>query len=49
MIDTSPALALVLVAGFCALTILLGSRLYRRALLHTSGSLTWRRALRMGE
>ncbi|GGK56699.1 ABC transporter permease [Ornithinimicrobium pekingense] len=44
-----PALALALVAGFCALTILLGSRLYRRALLHTSGSLTWRRALRMGE
>lgn len=44
-----PALALVLVAGFCALTILLGSRLYQRALLHTSGSLTWRRALRLGE
>jgi ABC-2 type transport system permease protein len=44
-----PALALVLVAVFCALTILLGSRLYQRALLHTSGSLTWRRALRLAE
>jgi ABC-2 type transport system permease protein len=44
-----PALALVLVGVFCALTILLGSRLYQRALLHTSGSLTWRRALRLGE
>ena len=44
-----PTLALVVVAVFCALTILLGSRLYRRALLHTSGSLTWGRAFRLGE
>ena len=44
-----PALALGLVAVFCALTIAVGSRLYQRALLHTSGSLTWRRALRLAE
>lgn len=44
-----PALALALVGVFCTLTILLGSRLYQRALLHTSGSLTWRRALRLSE
>lgn len=42
-----PALALALVVAFCALTIVLGSRLYQRALLHTSGSLTWRKALRL--
>lgn len=40
-----PALALVLVAVFSYLTIHLGSRLYRRALLHTAGSLSWRRAM----
>jgi ABC-2 type transport system permease protein len=40
-----PALALVLVALFSYLTVHLGSRLYRRALLHTSGSLSWRRAM----
>lgn len=40
-----PILALVLVLLFCALTIWLGSRLYQRALLHTSGSLTWRKAM----
>ncbi|AXH96996.1 ABC transporter permease [Ornithinimicrobium avium] len=44
-----PAVALALVVGFCALTILLGSRLYRRALLHTSGRLSWRKALRLAE
>ncbi|MFK5633512.1 ABC transporter permease [Ornithinimicrobium sp. LYQ103] len=40
-----PALALVLVLAFCFLTIALGARLYQRSLLHTSGSLSWRRAL----
>ncbi|RIK14191.1 MAG: ABC transporter permease [Acidobacteria bacterium] len=44
-----PAVALALVVAFCAVTILLGSRLYRRALLHTSGSLSWRKALRLSE
>ena len=44
-----PTLALVLVAAFSGLTILVGSRLYRRALLHTSGSLSWRKALRLSE
>lgn len=42
-----PAVALAIVAAFCAVTILLGSRLYTRALLHTSGSLSWRKALRL--
>lgn len=40
-----PALALVLVLAFCLVTIALGARLYQRSLLHTSGSLSWRRAL----
>lgn len=40
-----PTVALVLVAVFSYLTIHVGSRLYRRALLHTSGSLSWRRAM----
>lgn len=40
-----PILALVLVVLFCAVTIWFGSRLYQRALLHTSGSLTWRKAM----
>jgi ABC-2 type transport system permease protein len=39
-----PLLALGLVLVFCAVTIWLGARLYQRALLHTSGSLTWRKA-----
>lgn len=42
-----PILALVLVLAFCGLTIWLGARLYERALLHTSGSLTWRKAMAM--
>ncbi|GAA4879161.1 ABC transporter permease [Serinicoccus chungangensis] len=44
-----PVLALVLVVVFCALTITLGSRLYERALLHTSGSLSWRRAMALSK
>lgn len=44
-----PTLALLVVAAFSGLTILLGSRLYQRALLHTSGSLSWRRAFQLGE
>lgn len=40
-----PLLALALVIAFCAVSIALGARLYERALLHTSGSLTWRKAL----
>lgn len=40
-----PVVALLLVLGFCLLTIRLGARLYQRSLLHTSGSLTWRRAM----
>ena len=40
-----PIVALLLVLGFCLLTIRLGARLYQRSLLHTSGSLSWRKAL----
>lgn len=39
-----PIVALLLVLAFCALTIWLGARLYSRAVLHTSGSLSWRKA-----
>lgn len=44
-----PLLALVLVLLFCAVTIWFGSRLYQRALLHTTGSLTWRKAMSLKE
>jgi len=44
-----PILALVLVIGFCALTIAFGARLYERALLHTSGSLSWRKAMTLAK
>ncbi|WP_022923285.1 ABC transporter permease [Serinicoccus marinus] len=40
-----PALALLLALAFCGVTIALGARLYERALLHTSGSLSWRKAM----
>ncbi|MFX0537572.1 ABC transporter permease [Ornithinimicrobium sp. Y1847] len=40
-----PVVALVLVLAFCALTISFGVRLYRRSVMHTSGTLTWRKAL----
>ena len=42
-----PVAALALVLVFCAITIWLGAKLYRRTVLHTSGSLTWRKALTM--
>lgn len=44
-----PLVALALVTVFCALTVALGARLYQRSLLHTSGSLSWRRALTLTE
>ncbi|WP_298748542.1 ABC transporter permease [uncultured Serinicoccus sp.] len=44
-----PVLALALALVFCAVTITLGSRLYERALLHTSGSLSWRRAMSLSK
>lgn len=44
-----PALALLLALAFCALTIALGARLYERALLHTAGSLSWRRAMSLSK
>ena len=40
-----PVVALLLVVAFCYLTIRLGARLYQRSVMHTSGSLTWRKAL----
>ena len=44
-----PALALLLTLAFCTLTIAVGSRLYRRSLLHTSGRLSWRKAWTTGD
>ena len=43
-----PAVALLLTLAFCAVTILAGARLYRRALLHTTGRLSWRKAWSAG-
>lgn len=42
-----PALALLAALAFCAVTIGLGARLYQRALLHTSGSVSWLKAMSM--
>lgn len=39
-----PVVALLLVVGFCYLTIRLGARLYQRSVMHTSGALSWRKA-----
>ena len=44
-----PALALLLTLAFCSLTIAVGSRLYRRSLLHTRGRLSWRKAWTTGD
>ncbi|MDO5627885.1 MAG: ABC transporter permease [Mobilicoccus sp.] len=39
-----PVVALALVLLCCVVTIWFGSRLYERAILHTGGSLSWRKA-----
>ncbi|WP_374970723.1 ABC transporter permease [Terrabacter sp. BE26] len=44
-----PALALVLMAGFSALTVAVGERIYRRSLLQTGGRVSWRQALHTGD
>jgi ABC-2 type transport system permease protein len=41
-----PVLSLLLTAGFAAVTVTVGERLYRRSLLHTSGRMSYRQALR---
>ncbi|GAA5159102.1 ABC transporter permease [Ornithinimicrobium tianjinense] len=40
-----PWVALVVVLAFSLVTVRLGARLYQRSLLHTSGALSWRRAM----
>ena len=44
-----PWVALALVLVFSLLTIRAGARLYQRSLLHTSGALSWRRAMTLSE
>jgi ABC-2 type transport system permease protein len=44
-----PLLALLLTLAFCAVTIAVGARLYRRSLLHTRGRLSWRKAWTTGD
>ncbi len=44
-----PVLALALTLGFCWLTVRLGARLYRRALLQTQGRVTFAQVLRLGD
>ncbi|WP_068402682.1 ABC transporter permease [Kribbia dieselivorans] len=44
-----PIVALLLVLTFCAVAVWLGARLYERAVMHTTGTLTWRQALRLTE
>lgn len=41
-----PVVALVLMAGFAAATIVIGERIYRRSLMQTRGKLSWRQGLR---
>lgn len=44
-----PIVALLLVLAFCAVAVWLGARIYERAVMHTTGTLTWRQALRLTE
>ncbi|GAA6525014.1 ABC transporter permease [Intrasporangium sp. DVR] len=44
-----PVVALALLVGFAALTMTIGERVYRRALLKTGGRLSWRQGLDTGE
>jgi ABC-2 type transport system permease protein len=41
-----PVLALLLMAGFSALTIIVGEKIYRRSLMQTRGRVSWKQALR---
>lgn len=40
-----PVVALALVLVFCWFTIRIGARLYQRSVMHTSGTMSWRKAL----
>lgn len=42
-----PVVALALVAAFACVTVVFGARLYERAVMHTSGALGWRSALKL--
>lgn len=44
-----PLAALASNLVFAALMVLLGERIYRRALLRTSGRLNWRQGLQLSE
>ncbi|MEW1952697.1 ABC transporter permease [Terrabacter sp. NPDC080008] len=40
-----PALALLIMAGFSAATVVVGERIYRRSLMQTRGRVSWKQAL----
>lgn len=44
-----PVAALLIMAAFAALTVLVGERIYRRSLMQTRGKLSWREGLRSAD
>jgi ABC-2 type transport system permease protein len=44
-----PVVALVLMALFSAVTVVIGEKVYRRSLMQTGGRTTWKQALRAGD
>ena len=44
-----PVVALLVMAGFAAVTVLIGERIYRRSLMQTRGKLSWRQGLKSSD
>ncbi len=44
-----PVVALVLMAAFAAVTVVIGEKVYRRSLMQTGGRVSWKQALRSAE
>lgn len=44
-----PVVALVIMTGFAAVTVLVGEKIYRRSLMQTRGKLSWRAGLRSAD
>ncbi|MCU1538199.1 MAG: hypothetical protein JWP82_2550 [Humibacillus sp.] len=44
-----PVVALVLMAAFAAVTVVIGEKVYRRSLMQTRGRMSWKQALRSSE
>ncbi|WP_083283465.1 ABC transporter permease [Humibacillus sp. DSM 29435] len=44
-----PVLALLVMAGFAAVTVLVGEKIYRRSLMQTRGKMSWREGLKSAD